>query len=156
MNCTPVSILTVLVIGAASAGYLQHETGWWLDAGDRVPATLLVLLVQAIVVGLWGDGCLRLRAASLWSGFMVGLTATLILRGAGTIWPIVLAVSGLLTGATIVLGIGLASGLARVTRLLRSPISPLTSRDAAARRAQSLPSRSRSSMTRSDGTLVKH
>jgi hypothetical protein len=104
-----------LATGVASMVYVQIQTGWWLDAGARVLPTMLVLFVEAVVLGLKGSGPLRTKEATLWVGAMVGLTACLLYIGPGTIWPIVLVVSGIMTGAAVLLGGFIAAGVSRFT-----------------------------------------
>jgi hypothetical protein len=102
-----------LATGMASMVYVQFQTGWWLDAGARVLPTMLVLFMEAVVLGLKGSGPLRTKEATLWAGAMMGLTACLFYIGPGTIWPIVLFVSGVMTAAAVLLGGVIAAGVSR-------------------------------------------
>jgi hypothetical protein len=84
-----------LVTGAVSAAAMQGWTGWWLNSGAGVA-----------LVGTSNTRSPWARPVALWVGCMTGLTASLFWVGPGTIWPIVLLVSSVLTAGTIMVGIG--------------------------------------------------
>ena len=86
------------VCGVVFAGLLQIAMGWWLNSGPGVVTTLLLLFAVAMIVAR--D---KQQAVSLWLGVMTGMAVALVVSGAGTIWPIVLVVSGVLTGSTVLL-----------------------------------------------------
>jgi hypothetical protein len=97
--------LVPLVIGAVSAASLQACTGWWLNSGTGVACTVALLFLLALCVGLWSPGSPWARAIALWAGAMTGLAASLWWIGPGTIWPIVLIVSSVLTACAVMAGI---------------------------------------------------
>jgi hypothetical protein len=98
--------LVPLLIGAMSAVVMQGWTGWWLNSGTGVAWTLAMLFLCAALVGSRNGRSLWAGPVALWAGSMTGLTISLFSLGAGTIWPIVLLVSSVLTAGTIVVGIG--------------------------------------------------
>ena len=104
-----------LVTGVLAMVFMQSQTGWWLNEQDRVLPTLLVLLAAAVLFGLKGEGSVRSQI-TLWAGAMIGLTAWLAYIGPGTIWPIILLLSSIMTGAAVMLGTGIAAGVVAIHR----------------------------------------
>ena len=93
------------VTGIVTMASLQVQNGWWLNSGICIIWTLLVLLLQAVLLGESGSGALRVqREATLWVGSMIGLAGVLFWLGPGTIWPIVLIISSAMTGGAVLLG----------------------------------------------------
>lgn len=86
------------VCGLMFAGMLQVAMGWWLNSGPGVVATLVALFGVALVFAR--D---ERQAIALWVGVMTGMIVVLATLGGGTIWPIVIAVAGILTGVTVLL-----------------------------------------------------
>jgi hypothetical protein len=95
-----------LLIGTMSTVVMQGWTGWWLNSGTGVAWTLAMLFLCAALVGSRAGRSLWAGPLALWVGSMTGLTIGLFWLGPGTIWPIVLLVSSVLTAGTIVAGIG--------------------------------------------------
>jgi hypothetical protein len=105
MKRPPFGTLVPLLIGAVSAASLQACTGWWLNSGIGVAWTVAVLFLLALCVGSWSPRSPWARATALWAGVMTGLAASLFWIGPGTIWPIVLTVSGVLSASAVLAGI---------------------------------------------------
>ena len=87
--------------GAISAASIQASSGWWLNSGPAVACSLLVLFALGTLAGAGHVGSPWRRATALWVGFMGGLTASLLAMGPGSLWPIVLAISTILTASTV-------------------------------------------------------
>ena len=98
--------LVPLLTGAVSAAAMQAWTGWWLNSGTGVAWTLALLFLLAALVGTRNTRSPWAGPVALWAGSMTGLTISLFWLGPGTIWPIVLLVSSVLTAGTIMVGIG--------------------------------------------------
>jgi hypothetical protein len=98
--------LVPLLTGAVCAAAMQEWTGWWLNSGAGVAWTLALLFLLALLVGTKDARSQWAGPMALWAGFMVGLTLSLFWLGPGTMWPIVLLVSSVLTADTIMVGIG--------------------------------------------------
>jgi hypothetical protein len=96
--------LVPLLTGAVSAAAMQAWTGWWLNSGTGVVWTLATLFLFAALVGSVNVRSPLAAPVALWTGSMTGLTLSLFWLGPGTIWPIVLLVSSVLTAGTIMLG----------------------------------------------------
>jgi hypothetical protein len=94
---------------------LQASYGWWLDSGRGVLRTLLVLMAWSMVVGVWRHTNRWDRALAIWLGAISGSIAALFWIGPGTIWPIVLGMAAVLTGAAVSVGT-LLGALARSIR----------------------------------------
>jgi hypothetical protein len=95
-----------MLIGGLSAVYMQSWTGWWLNSGSGVAFTVAVLFLLAAFFAFWRAGSPWVGAIALWVGSMTGLTANLLWMGPGTIWPIVLIVSCVITAGTVMVGSG--------------------------------------------------
>ena len=115
--------LVPLLTGAVSAAAMQAWTGWWLNSGTGVAWTLALLFLLAALVGTQDTRSPWAGSVALWAGSMMGLTISLFWLGPGTIWPIVLVVSSVLTAGTMMGGIGvrrvwawLADGRFRVSQ----------------------------------------
>ena len=115
--------LVPLLTGAVSAAAMQEWTGWWLNCGTGVAWTLALLFLLAVLVRTKDARSQWAGPVALWAGSMVGLTISLFWVGPGTIWPIVLFVSSVLTAGTIMVGIGVRRVWAWLTdgRLRVSP-----------------------------------
>jgi hypothetical protein len=96
--------------------FMQSQTGWWLNAQNRVLPTLAVLVAAAVLFRLKSDCSVRSQQLTLWAGAMIGLTGWLTYMGPGTIWPIILLVSSVMTGAAVMLGTGIAAGVVAIHR----------------------------------------
>ena len=105
MKRRPLGTLVPLLMGAVSAASLQVCTGWWLNSGTGVACTVAVLFLLALCVGSWSPGSPWTRGTALWAGAMTGLAASLFWIGPGTIWPIVVTVSSVLSASAVVAGI---------------------------------------------------
>jgi hypothetical protein len=103
---TPSETIVPLLVGALSAAYTQSQTGWWLNSGTGVAFTTAALFLLAAFFASWRAGSPRARAMALWVGSMTGLTASLFWLGPGTIWPIVLIVSSIMSACTVAVGSG--------------------------------------------------
>ena len=102
----PSETIVPLLMGALSVAYLQSRTGWWLNSGTGVVFTMAVLFLMAALIATWRAGSPWARARALWVGSMTGLAASLVWTGPGTIWPIVLIVSSMITACTVLAGSG--------------------------------------------------
>jgi hypothetical protein len=92
------------VVGIVVSVSVHMANGWWLNSGRGVALMLALLAAAAtIVVRLLGAAPTQ-PAGSLWAGSFLGMVATLVWSGAGTIWPIVLVVGGALSAAAVALG----------------------------------------------------
>jgi hypothetical protein len=109
----PLEAVVPLLAGGLAAAYLNTLTGWWLNSGTGVAAMVATLFVLAVFFACLGAAP-WIRAGSLWTGAMVGLTTCLFWMGPGTIWPIVLVVAACMTAVTVVLGTGVGAFLHRV------------------------------------------
>jgi hypothetical protein len=99
--------LVLVVTGAVSTAAMQAWTGWWLNSGTGVAWTLALLSLLAALIGTTDTRSQWTGPAALWAGSMMGLTTSLFWLGPGTIWPIVLLVSSVLTAGTIIVGMAL-------------------------------------------------
>jgi hypothetical protein len=102
----PSETMVPLLVGALSAAYMQSRTGWWLNSGTGVAFTVGVLFLLGAFFASWTAGSPRARAIALWVGSMTGLAASLFWMGPGTIWPIVLIVSSIISACTVMAGSG--------------------------------------------------
>ena len=105
-----------LATGVLAMVFMQSQTGWWLNEQARVLPTLAVLVGAAVLFGLKGERSDRSQQLTLWAGAMMGLTGWLAYVGPGTIWPIILLVSSVMTGAAVMIGTGIAAGVVAVHR----------------------------------------
>jgi hypothetical protein len=101
--------LISFLIGAAVAAAVNRVTGWWLNSGTGVASMLAAEFVVAFVVAWWRTIGRRERSISLWLGALAGMAVYLMWVGPGTIWPIVLVVSALVTAAPVLAGAAVAS-----------------------------------------------
>lgn len=106
MNLYKPTDLLLPLTGALSVSYLQASNGWWLNSESGVALTIAVLFLLATFVGSRTTRLTYVRAAELWAGSMTGLAASLFWLGPGTIWPIVLVVSSVITGCAVIAGVG--------------------------------------------------
>lgn len=115
----PVGLLLPLTIGLLVAVALQAAAGWWLNSGPRVVAGELVFLILAAGVSGLSRRRQAARLVALWLGVQIGLTGFLFWMGPGTIWPLTLAMGGVLSAVAVAAGGGLAylltKGVARST-----------------------------------------
>jgi hypothetical protein len=102
----PLETIVPLLVGALSAAYMQSWTGWWLNSGTGVAFTMSMLFLLALFFASWRAGSPWPRVIALWVGSMTGMAASLFWMGPGTIWPIVLVVSGIITACTVMVGSG--------------------------------------------------
>jgi hypothetical protein len=122
------SVLAITLAGGIAAAFAQRftPTGWWLDSGQGVVVTSVVLILLAVPIGAAAlSGPWQPRSAvwpsALWAGANIGLTVVLFTIGPGTIFPIVLVfgagISALAVGAGSLIGM-----LSRaIWRLMTSP-----------------------------------
>jgi hypothetical protein len=103
-NASQGESLLMFAGGFVVAVVLQRLTGWWLNSGIGIAATLGGVFVLSVIAALVRSGGRRARLTWLWAGVNVGLTIALVLSGPGTIWPIVMVVGAALTGATVMIG----------------------------------------------------
>jgi hypothetical protein len=98
---TYVRSVALFVVGAVVMVALQPwtPTGWWLNSAWGVTVTFLVLFGVAVATVRAVDA-----AIALWIGTAVGMAVVLFRSGPGTLFPIVLAVGSIGTGAAIVAG----------------------------------------------------
>jgi hypothetical protein len=105
-NRTRTGVLIAVVAGFVVAATVQLTVDWWLDSGRGVAVTTLASLVTTLVAfRAWHN------ALAFWAAMMVGNTLILFSIGPGSIFPIVIAVGGTLTGAAVAAGWGLRWGL---------------------------------------------
>ena len=97
-----------LLVGVGVALTLYPFTGWWLNSREAIRLTLPVLFGVAVLVGGGWE-----RAAWLWFGVRVAMTALLAWLGTGNIWPIVLVVAAVLTAGAIGTGSLVGAGFGR-------------------------------------------
>jgi hypothetical protein len=102
----PSETIIPMFVSALSAACMQSWTGWWLNSGTGVALTVATLFLLALFSASWKAGSPWPCAIALWVGSMAGLTASLFWMGPGTIWPIVLIVSGIITACTVMMGSG--------------------------------------------------
>jgi hypothetical protein len=104
--------LALSLLGAVAAAGAQWfvPTGWWLNTGQGVALTSLVLALLAVAIVVpapLSTGSLR-RPIALWAGANIGLAFVLFKAGPGNIFPIVLAfgagISALAVGAGSLIG----------------------------------------------------
>jgi hypothetical protein len=98
-----------LSIGFVVAMALHRLTGWWLNSGFGVAATLSAQFVVAFLVAAWRTRGRRERAISLWAGNLAAMAIGLFSAGPGTIWPLVLIIAGVATAAPVLAGVAVAS-----------------------------------------------
>jgi hypothetical protein len=76
--------------------------GWWLDSRDGVMTVAwAVAVITALVTVIVRS---YLAPVALWMGLVTGMAMVLWLNGLGSIWPIVLAVGGVLLCAFVAVG----------------------------------------------------
>jgi hypothetical protein len=92
------------LIGLGATLAVHTMTGWWLNSGGGVASMLLVLGTVSALVARLSGGPIGGPAISLWCGGFVGMVATLVWTGPGTIWPIVIAVAGAFSAAAVAVG----------------------------------------------------
>jgi hypothetical protein len=98
-------------VGLLTSILLQWAGGWWLNSGEGVVTTIVVLFGVAVAVCLRSDAPWH-RAAALSIGSVTGMAAALFWVGPGTIWPIVMAVAAVLTAASVFAGAVVARAIA--------------------------------------------
>jgi hypothetical protein len=106
--------LAIAFAGGIAAAALQRftPTGWWLNTGQGVILTSLVLALLAVAVGVTAVRPMPPRSMlppiALWAGANMGLAIVLFSTGPGTIFPIVLlfgaGISALAVGAGSLIG----------------------------------------------------
>ena len=107
--------LALTVLGAVAAAGAQWfvPTGWWLNTGQGVALTSLVLALLAVAIAVPAAGPRSTRnfqrPVALWAGANLGLAVVLFRVGPGNIFPIVLAfgagISALAVGAGSLIGL---------------------------------------------------
>jgi hypothetical protein len=102
----PSQTVVRLLTGVVTAVAMQ-TSGWWLNSGPGVARTMLVFVLLGALCGEGNARSRRARVTALWLGAMMGLAAVLFWFGPGTIWPIVLVASALLTASAILAGSGI-------------------------------------------------
>ena len=100
-STTLVEKAAACVLGFLAAVFLQTANGWWLNSGREVLRTSLVLFALGVFVAVWRSGRPWVRACALWAGAISGMTFVLFRNGAGNIWPIVLAVAGMMSAGAV-------------------------------------------------------
>jgi hypothetical protein len=98
----------VFVLGAADSVGVCARTGWWLNSGGGVLWMAVTLFVLGALLGSATTVSRYERAAALWLGTMTGLVAMLMHVGPGTLWPIVVGVSCVITASAVTLGTSVA------------------------------------------------
>jgi hypothetical protein len=96
-------------VGMMAISSLHAAHGWWLNSGQEVSRTSLVLATLGFVATVWRVGHPWIRASGLWAGAMFEMTLLLFRVGPGTIWPIVLVFAAGVSGAAVFGGAWLAS-----------------------------------------------
>ena len=100
-SATLVEKAAAFVLGFLAAVSLQTANGWWLNSGKEVLRTSLVLFALGVFVAVWRTGRPWVRACALWAGAISGMTFALFRTGPGNIWPIVLAVAGVMSAGAV-------------------------------------------------------
>ena len=118
----PIALFTVgaLTFGAAQAVWSvgHHHAlwkgSWMLKTGTGIAACFVVfVIVSAIVCALRGrNRSLGDCIVSITFGAVVAMAISLFIVGAGSLWPLVLALDGVILTAAVALGAAL-SGLVR-------------------------------------------
>ena len=113
----PVVALPAGLAGLGAALAMQAPFGWWMNSGRGVAYTGAVYLLLAAVCAWLGPSGRSTRIAALWVGAQAGFTGYLFWIGPGSIWPIVILMSGVVSGVAVLVGWG--AGLLCVRRLAR-------------------------------------
>jgi hypothetical protein len=92
------------LLAAIAVTSVHVQTGWWLNSSRGVGWTVLVLVLLAAALQCFGLVPFWRCVRAMWCGAMSALSLTLVIIGPGTIWPLVLAASGLITGVTVSAG----------------------------------------------------
>jgi hypothetical protein len=89
-----------IALGVAVAVVLHfYHGGWWLDAGQRVLATLVAVAVITVFVGAtWR------KAVAFGAGVVGGMTGILFVIGPGSIFPIVIAIGSTMIAIAVFVG----------------------------------------------------
>lgn len=84
----------------------QYEP-WFLNAASAGQFTAVCVFAVSLIAGL-----LDISGVSLWLGALAGMTAVMLFPpGPGTLWPIAMALGGLLLGAAVLFGSALGLGI---------------------------------------------
>ena len=89
-------------LGVSVAAFVHSWTGWWLNSGDGV--AWMVLMLFSIAGSLAYSRGWRYDGAAVWSGAMAALVGRLMYVGPGTLWPIVIVVTGVISACAISAG----------------------------------------------------
>lgn len=100
-STTFVEKAAIFVLGLLVAVSLQIVNGWWLNSGEEVLRTILVLFALGLLVASWRSGRPWVRACALWAGAISGMTVALFWIGPGTIWPIVLVAASVMSAGAV-------------------------------------------------------
>jgi hypothetical protein len=108
-RCRPLSgqkrgELLGLLSTAIAVTSVHVQTGWWLNSSRGVGWTVLVLVLLAAALQCCGLVPFWRSVRAMWGGAMTAFSLILLIIGPGTIWPIVLAASALITGVTVSAG----------------------------------------------------
>jgi len=104
----------VFVLGVGVAASIQPftPTGWWLNSFDGVEIVTVALFLLGVSVSFatpvqQGHSPVEV-SLPLWCGVMVGFAVALVAIGPGNLFPIVLAVAGVISA--VALGVGMIVG----------------------------------------------
>lgn len=89
-------------LGVSVAAIVHTRTDWWLNSGDGV--AWMVLMLFSVAVSLACSRRWRYDGAAVWSGAMAALVGRLMYVGPGTLWPIVIVVTGVISACAISAG----------------------------------------------------
>ena len=92
------------LLAALAVTSVHVQTGWWLNSSRGVGWTVLVLVLLAATLQCCGLVPFWRSVRAMWGGAMTAFSLILLIIGPGTIWPIVLAASALITGVTVSAG----------------------------------------------------
>ena len=91
--------------------------GWFLNSGQTIRVTAASLFVAALVVGLLASS-LQLRwlrsAVAMSVGVVVTMCVMLLVKGPGTIWPLVIFMGTVFTVPPILVGMAAGVGLQKI------------------------------------------
>ena len=111
--------VAIALVGGIVAVFAQRytPTGWWLNSGQGVAITSLVLALLAVPIGAALSWPLQSRSVvwpgALWAGANIGLAIVLFRVGPGSIFPIVLVVGAGISAIAVGAG-SLCGALPRV------------------------------------------
>jgi hypothetical protein len=101
----------VMLMNAAGPIRAGNNPGWFLNSGDNVAIVALTLAAGAAALALSASDVI-LRAAMFAAGAINAMAATLFLIGPGNIFPIVIAIGGVI----VILAVGCGTAVGSIVR----------------------------------------